>query len=123
MVDKAVLGIVGPIGLMMLAALGVGLGGLSWAPMVCMGLCGPSIAIPLIRDASASAALSFVWPIYALVACAVALVATPLVIPGESQLQTTGWLVGFVAIVFIAIQLYMGWKTTRQSSDSSDLIE
>jgi len=120
-----VLGIVGPIGLMTLTALGVGLGGLSWAPMVCMGLCGPSIAIPLIRDPSpggAGAALSFVWPMYALVACVVALTATPLVL-GESQLQSTGTLVGFVAIVFIAMQLYRSWTTERrQSSDDSATI-
>lgn len=94
------------ISLLTLVALGVGVGGLSWAPMVCMVVCGSSVGIPLILDSSpggASAAMGFLWPKYALMACLVALLATP----GESLGQSAGVLLGFVVVASTLVMALM----------------
>lgn len=92
------------IGFLTLAALCVGLGGLSWAPMVCMFICGSTVWIPLILDPSpggAGAAMGFLWPVFALVGCVVALFSTP----GESIGKSAVFLSGFVAVVCVLTKL------------------
>jgi hypothetical protein len=90
--------------------------------MICMTIFAACIVIPMIRDPGPGGAgdvLSYIFPGIALCACIVAQTATPLAL-GESQVQVTGTLGGFVLVMSLAMQLYMQWDRSRTVEKSQN---